>query len=247
MEIKIITGDIRIREFQIELGQKVWPEFMQHDFNVNENWPGLYTHFLKLQFALFDNQTIIGIGNLVPLYWKGLFSELPDTGLDWAMIEAIKNFHAGIKPNLLIGVQILVNPIYRNLGISGKMIQHMKVIAKSNDIDNIALPVRPILKCQYPLIPFENYINWLNKDNQPFDPWIRVHVKTGGKIAGICSRSMFISGSVSDWEKWSGLEIPESGDYVVDKALVPVKIDKDKNIGTYEEPNVWIVHMLKEN
>jgi hypothetical protein len=26
-----------------------------------------------------------------------------------------------------------------------------------------------------------------------------------------------------------------------------VKIDKDKNIGTYEEPNVWIVHMLKEN
>ncbi len=53
---------------------------------------------------------------------------------------------------------------------------------------------------------------------------------------------MHISGSISDWEKWTGLKFPGSGNYVIDKALVPVSIDIEKNIGKYIEPNVWMIH-----
>jgi len=46
--------------------------------------------------------------------------------------------------------KILINPKYQSHGISYKMLTIMKDIAKSNGISNIALPVRPTLKCQYP-------------------------------------------------------------------------------------------------
>jgi hypothetical protein len=245
MKYEIIIGDSRIREIQKDLGLKTWPEFMQHDSIVNKHWSDLYADFLKFQFALFDKQEVVGVGNTVHLNWQRPFSELPDTGLDWAMDKASKDLQSGLKSNLLIGVQILISPKFQKLGISYEMLNIMKNIAKSNGIENIALPVRPTLKSDYPLIPIEKYINWQNKNNLPFDPWIRVHIKGGGRITGICHKSMTIKGTVTDWEKWSGLVIPESGDYIVEKALVPIIIDRDKNIGIYVEPNVWIIHESK--
>ncbi len=244
MDYEILIGEKRISEIQRTLGIENWPEFMQHDNIVNKYWPDLYTDFLKFQFALFDKQEIVGISNTVPLNWQRSFSELPDNGLDWAMDKASNDFKFGLKPNLLIGVQILINPKYQRHGISYKMLAVMKDIAKSNGIDNIALPVRPTLKSNYPLIPIDKYVNWQNKDKLPFDPWIRVHIKAGGMIVGICNKSMSISGTVSDWEKWTGLLFPDSGDYIVDKALIPISVDKKKDIGTYIEPNVWIIHEL---
>jgi hypothetical protein len=245
MKYEIIIGNSRIREIQKDLGLTTWPEFMRHDSIVNKHWSDLYADFLKFQFALFDKQEVVGVGNTVHLNWQRPFSELPDTGLDWAMDKASKDLKAGLKSNLLIGVQILISPKFQKLGISYEMLNIMKNIAKSNGIDNIALPVRPTLKSDYPLIPIEKYINWQNKNNLPFDPWIRVHIKGGGRITGICHKSMTIKGTVTDWEKWSGLVIPESGDYIVEKALVPIIIDRDKNIGIYVEPNVWIIHESK--
>jgi GNAT superfamily N-acetyltransferase len=245
MDYEIIVGENRISDLQRTLGLNTWPEFMQHDSVVNKYWPDLYTDFLKFQCALFDKQEIVGISNTVHLNWQRSFSELPDNGLDWAIDKASKDFKLGLKPNLLIGVQILINPKYQSQGISYKMLTIMKDIAKSNGIDNIALPVRPTLKSDYPLIPIDKYVNWQNKDKLPFDPWIRVHTKAGGKIVGICDKSMSISGTISDWEKWTGLLFPDSGDYIVDKALIPISVDKKKDIGTYIEPNVWIIHELK--
>jgi hypothetical protein len=35
---------------------------------------------------------------------------------------------------------------------------------------------------------------------------------------------------------------PESGDYVVEGALVPVTIDREGDIGRYADPNLWMRH-----
>ena len=53
---------------------------------------------------------------------------------------------------------------------------------------------------------------------------------------------MVITGTVSEWEGWTGMRLPESGDYVVPGALVPVAIDVERDVGTYTEPNVWMSH-----
>jgi len=91
----------------------------------------------------------------------------------------------------------------------------------------------------------DDYIHWENEKKLPFDPWIRVHVKAGGKIVSTCTRSMDISGTIADWEEWTNSRFPISGDYMIDEALVPVKIDVTKNTGHYMEPNVWIAHEIK--
>ena len=43
---------------------------------------------------------------------------------------------------------------------------------------------------------------------------------------------------------WTGLKFPESGDYVVPEALVPIQIDRAMNVGRYIEPNVWVHHPI---
>ena len=242
MNYKLIIGDARIRELQKRLGSATWPEFMQHDDIIRKYWPNLYTQFPNFQFALLDNDEIVGIGNTVHLNWQKSFVELPDSGLDWAIEKANTDFKSGSNSNLLIGLQILINEKYQGHGLSFEMLKIMKDIGKTNGIDTIALPVRPTLKSNYPLIQIDDYVTWQNKKGLPFDPWLRVHIKAGGKIVGICKRSMDISGSVSEWEKWTGFIFPGSGDYIIDKALIPVNIDKEKGIGKYIEPNVWIVH-----
>jgi hypothetical protein len=55
---------------------------------------------------------------------------------------------------------------------------------------------------------------------------------------------MTIPGTVADWESWTGMSFPESGDYVVPGALTLVPIDRDADLGLYVEPNVWMHHRI---
>jgi hypothetical protein len=65
----------------------------------------------------------------------------------------------------------------------------------------------------------KEYMHWRNQEGFPFDPWLRVHIKAGGTITGICSESMKISGSVAEWESWTGSVFPGSGDYIVHEPI----------------------------
>jgi hypothetical protein len=69
-------------------------------------------------------------------------------------------------------------------------------------------------------------------------------IRLGGAIVKPCRRSMTIPGAVGDWESWTGMSFPESGDYVVPGALTLVAIDREADLGLYVEPNVWLHHGL---
>lgn len=242
MNYRTIIGEQKIVQEQADLGKRTWPEFMQHDSIVVKYWSFLYTDFTDFQFALYSKNGIMGVGNSIPVNWKGEFSNLPNRGLDWAMEKAFDDLKKGLTPNLLIGVQILINPEFQSKGLSYRFLGLMKQIGKTHGINNTALPVRPSQKYLYPLISMEDYLKWINQNGEPFDSWIRVHIKAGGKIVSICSESMTIKGSINDWQEWTGLKFQCSGLYTIDKALCPVRIDLDKNTGEYIEPNVWIIH-----
>lgn len=242
MKFKTIIGDKTIANEQIALGNKSWPEFMQHDAVVEKYWPNLYSDFLEFQFAAFLEGIIAGVGNAIPVYWDDNFNKLPSRGLDWAMEKAVSDYKKELTPNLLVAVQILINPELQGMGLSYKLLDQMKQIAKNQGMKYIALPVRPTQKHLHALTSMEDYIKWTDQKGQAFDPWIRVHMKAGGEIARICSESMTIRGTVKDWEEWTGLTFQSSGQYIVEKALSPVNIDIEKDIGEYIEPNVWIIH-----
>jgi hypothetical protein len=90
----------------------------------------------------------------------------------------------------------------------------------------------------------ENYIQWKNDDQLPFDSWIRIHHLLGAQIVRVCPKALQISGTVADWESWTKMRFPESGRYIVPGALVPVEIDCEHNQGIYIEPNVWMHHHI---
>jgi hypothetical protein len=60
----------------------------------------------------------------------------------------------------------------------------------------------------------------------------------------VCPASTVVEADVGTWETWTGMPFPDSGPYVVPHALVPVEIDRERDVGRYVEPNVWMEHPL---
>ena len=55
-------------------------------------------------------------------------------------------------------------------------------------------------------------------------------------------QSLRITGTVAEWEEWTQMPFPESGDYVFPGGLATLEIDRERDAGRYWEPNVWMVH-----
>ena len=226
-----------------EIVSEIYPEFMMHDEIANVWFHQLYEKFPEYQYWLWDKGKIVGIGNSIPLHWDDNLKNLPEEGWDWAIVKGFKDKEKNIKPNLLCALSITVNPEYQRKGVSSEMTKTMVQIGKKNNLDFLIIPVRPTLKKDYPLIEMDKYILWKRKDAKLFDPWLRVHKKLGGKIIKVCAKAMKISGTISDWEKWTGMKFPGDGEYIIKGALNPVKFIKGK--GNYIEPNVWVKHNFR--
>ena len=141
-----------------------------------------------------------------------------------------------------MGVQIAVNKNHQRKGLSSLALKEMSNLARESGFNKLVLPIRPSEKHKYPLIPMEEYFHWRDRNGLPFDSWLRVHTRAGGKIVKVCSKAMYIPGTVDEWKEWTKLDFPGSGSYIVPGALNPVLIDIEENKGVYIEPNVWILH-----
>jgi len=232
------------REVFDVIGDRVWPQFMGWDPVLREHWDDLDNIFPEYQLILCEDNEAVGLANSIPFHWDMPFEELPEEGWDWVVVKGLKDKEKGTKPNTLCGLQVAVDTKYQGKGISPVIVLEMLNTARDSGIGHVAIPIRPTLKSIYPLIPISEYIEWKREDGLPFDPWIRVHVKLGARIVKPCHKSMYIPGSIAQWEQWTGMKFPETGEYIVEGALTPVKIDHQKNTGEYIEPNVWIVHKI---
>jgi hypothetical protein len=85
-------------------------------------------------------------------------------------------------------------------------------------------------------------VRWRREDGQLLDPWMRVHERLGARIGAPLPESLLITGSLADWEAWTGMAFPESGAYVFPEGLAMVSIDRGADRGVYWEPNVWMIH-----
>ena len=79
-------------------------------------------------------------------------------------------------------------------------------------------------------------------DGSPFDPWLRVHHRLGAGFLKIAPATVTVTGTVAEWEDWTSMSFPDNGPYVVPGALQPVVINKERDVGRYEDPNVWMRH-----
>ncbi|MGD9816901.1 MAG: transferase [Hyphomonadaceae bacterium] len=192
------------------------------------------------QLCLVDEATgyPVAVGNCVPLACD--FNNLPPEGWDWIVETAASR---GPKPaNALGALAISVPGIHRGKGVARVMIEEFRKLADRKGLDGVIAPVRPSAKHLHPFIPMEEYLGWTDDKGRIFDPWLRSHLASGGKIIKPAARSMVVEEPVGFWEMWSGRAFERTGAYAVQGALAPVEIDTDAGVGKYVEPNVWFAY-----
>ena len=210
---------------------------MYHDAVANVRWNEQYAEFPDLQLFLLDeDDRLLAESNAVPIPFGP--GELPDDGWDAALEQAF----AGRPAAAVSAIAITIGVDQRGKGLSRTMLDGMRNAVAARGLSDLVAPVRPSQKHAYPLTPMERYVEWRRDDGKLHDAWLRTHEQAGAELIAVAPTSMRISGSVSDWESWTGMRFPDSGAYVVPGALVPVQIDRERDEGVYVEPNVWMHH-----
>ena len=194
---------------------------------------------------LDENDSIAACMSVAPIKYDGELKDLPDGGWDWVVKKALEDFNAGLTPNQLCALQIVI--VERGHGLSYAALNEMVILGKEKGFKNILAPVRPTGKHLYPLTDIEEYITWKHDkdESMPFDAWLRVHVRAGGDIIKVCKESMKVEGTLEQWSKWTNLQFQTSGPYVVKEALNPVEFNVEKDLGLYIESNVWVNHTIR--
>lgn len=218
-----------------------FPEFMHHDDAVKRHWSSLFTDFAGFQVVVCEGEEVVAAAHCIPVFWDETVEGLP-AGLDEVLERGAEGLALGRFPTVVSALLAIVPEAYRGRGLSSVVLMSMKSVAAEHGLVALIAPVRPTFKDRYPLTPMERYVRWEQAEGPPFDPWLRVHRRFGADLLRVAPRSMVVTGTIREWEGWAGMRFPESGAYVVPGALQPVLMDLERDLGTYEEPNVWMRH-----
>ncbi len=215
-----------------------FPEFMLHDRVWNEHWPLILEAFGEFQLYLMDSNQLAGVVNTVPITWDDTIEDLPASEHD-VLARCLRD-SLGERPiTTLAAIQVAISDAYAGTGAAQFALQEAQRLCVQHKLSHLIAPVRPTMKHLYPTISFATYVDWLRDDGLPFDPWIRAQVRGGARRLGICREPMVFEGTVAEWEDWTGLTMPSSGDYVIEGALELLSVDIEKDRGRLEEFNVW--------
>jgi GNAT superfamily N-acetyltransferase len=224
--------DLRSRR---NLAAQVFPEFLNHN-SMGRYWNRLYSDFPSFQLALLDGDDVVAEAHALPIAWDGTVDGLP-AGWDAAFELGMTS---DLAPTALSMLVISVLPARQGEGLGRRMLEVSRDAARAEGLAAVLAPVRPTLKERYPLISIERYLEWRRPDRTHFDPWLRLHERVGGEIVAAAPESLVMDAPVSDWEAWTGMPLPEDGDYVVPGMLAPLVVRSGN--GRHAEPNVWVRH-----
>jgi GNAT superfamily N-acetyltransferase len=223
--------------------QAAWNElgYLNYTRAHYEHYADLLNAYPDYQLCLVDEDTgyPVAAASSVPFACSGP-DDLPPEGWDWVVETAAAT--KGKKANILGALAISVPAVHRLKGYARRMVRALIDLAEENRLRGLVAPVRPSAKVRHPWVPIADYMAWTDDRGRPYDPWIRSHLSVGGRLVGPCERSMVVDEPIAFWENWSRQRFEASGDYTLEGAIAPVKIDLDRQMGTYEEPNVWVTY-----
>ena len=223
------------------LNKASWPEFLL--YGDTPSWERLYDELSEFVILLIDsNDSLAGAGFTIAVSWSEKIDDLPES-IESIIVNGLES--KGKSPNTLMAVAALVDSGYRGQSLSAEILRQMKHLAKHHNLQDLLVPVRPTWKARYPLQRIESYANWRRPDGLLYDPWLRTHERLGAELVKCVDSTYTVEGSVEDWQTWTGLIFPESGEYIVKGALQPITIDMAADVGVYHDPNVWMHHKVK--
>ncbi|MDX6301770.1 MAG: hypothetical protein QOF53_2984 [Nocardioidaceae bacterium] len=221
-----------------------WPEFMRHDPIGELFYGNAETRFPEfVLLAQDDAGEVVACGYSVPFVLGD--DPLPDNGWDCVLRNGLLTSVRDQKPDAISAVEIAVRTDRQGTGISRQMLAALRDNAARHGFSELLAPVRPNGKTDVHE-PMATYAFRVREDGLPVDPWLRVHVRAGGRIAKVAPRSMVVPGTLEEWREWTGLPFDRTGPVVVPRALAPVHCDVEHGVAAYVEPNVWVVHRTRD-
>jgi GNAT superfamily N-acetyltransferase len=219
-----------------------WPAFITADREVPRYLDRVRAAFADLELVLLDSEDVpVGAGWAVPVRWNGDAAELP-RGYTDSLVRAVEGQERGEAPDTLVVMAAQVHPERRGQGLAAELLIAMRDLAEVRDWPRVVAPVRPTLKARYPLTPVERFASWTRDDGAPLDPWLRTHWRLGARVVATAPRSQTMTGTVAEWEAWTGMQLPDTGEYVIPGGVATLDVDRSADRGVYVEPNVWMRH-----
>lgn len=219
-----------------------WPAFIGADRQADRYLGRVREVFADLELVLLDGGgDLVAAGWAVPIRWDGDPAHLPE-GYTGSLRRAVGGHERGETPDTLVVMAAQVRSDLRGRGLAGDLLTSLRSVAEQRGWPRVIAPVRPTLKARYPLTPIERFASWTREDGSPLDPWLRTHWRLGARVIDVAPRSQTMTGTVAEWQEWTGLAFPDSGDYVIPDGLGLLRVDRDRDQGTYTEPNVWVQH-----
>ena len=165
-----------------------WPEFMLQDPVSSFFYrPDVVTRVADHVVIALDGDEVVGKGYALPLRLDP--DALPADGWDAAIRLGVTQSFAGVAPTVLCALEIAVRPDRQGDGLSSLLLAEVRRCAARTGLSEVIVPVRPSGPVD-PGVPMSEYASRVRDDGLPVDPWLRVHVRAGGHIAGIAPRSM---------------------------------------------------------
>jgi GNAT superfamily N-acetyltransferase len=230
--------------------QSALPEFMRHDpASALYYADGVLEHYAEHGLVAVDPaepDRPVARAFCVPFVMGGVprRGDFP-AGWDEVIRWGYEDLRAGRQANAISALEIMVSPRLQGQGVSRRMLVAMRDNARRLGFTALHAPLRPTEKHQEPLTPFADYVARRRADGQPFDAWIRTHVRAGAEIVKIAPCSMSIVGTLAEWRAWTGLPFDKSGPAIVPGALSPIHVSLEQDHAVYVEPNLWVRHKLR--
>jgi GNAT superfamily N-acetyltransferase len=222
-----------------------WPEFMFHDPVADLFYPRLVDTFGEYQLIAVDgNGEIVGRVNSVPFAWSGADDDLPARGWDGIIERAFAEHARRAMPTAVSLLEARLAPEHQGVGLSSGLLAAARANALLRGLGDLFGPVRPTGKSAEPRVSMAEYVHRTRDDGLPEDPWLRVHVRAGARVVGICPTSMTVAGTLRQWREWTGLPLDRSGLVDVAGALTPLHVSVEHDHAVYVEPDVWVHHRL---
>jgi GNAT superfamily N-acetyltransferase len=242
-----------------------WPEFMFHDQVSAALFDSLVaanpaTNLIALDpadpsrplaracafaFSCADPTRVADAATVLdPAAGTGVPAGLPPGGYDDVLLAGARDLLAGRRGTVAAALEVTVRPDARGTGLSALMLGQLRARVAAAGYPTLVVPVRPNHKHRHPEQPLAEYVRRTRPDGLPEDPWLRVHVRAGGRIVGVAPRSMTVVEPLASWRAWTGLPFDATGPVTIPQGLVPVWCDRERDLGVYVEPNVWVHHDL---
>ncbi|MFI6293291.1 N-acetyltransferase [Nonomuraea sp. NPDC050790] len=222
-----------------------WPEFMLNDPIADLFYAVATSHYADYVLVADDPAEpgrLAARACMIPFTARD--GDLPDDGWDAVIRRGWLAREGGRTPDAVSALEITIRKDLLGGGLSAHMVAAMRARAARLGFAELVAPVRPSQKHLEPHTPTSEYAFRTRGDGLPYDAWLRVHVRAGGRVEKVAQRSMTISGTLGEWRGWTGLPFDVDGAVEVPGALVPVHVDVTHDHAVYVEPNIWVRHPL---